>query len=162
MAVLVNACSSSVNEDPFIGTFESESRANFGSGTPGEWRIEVVYLRDRGKYEAALYRKGTLIGKNYLVYCSEDKEDYLRQRPPGHAEVLCADDGSKFLHGFLSYAENGINVTVIKPKYFKDPSLVEKEGLKPGDPSLFEQRRYKAKYYAHAQWAFYGFRKVAP
>jgi hypothetical protein len=135
LTILVTACSSSVDEDPFIGTFESESRANFGTDTPGEWRIEVVYLSKMGKYEATLYRRGTLIGKNLLVYCSEDKENYLRNRPPGHAEVLCEDDKLKFFHGFLSYAKNGIYVG---------------------------SRHYSAKYYAHAQWGFYGFRKVSP
>jgi hypothetical protein len=62
----------------------------------------------------------------------------------------------------LSYAENGIYVPAIKQKYVANPDLIKQEGLKPGDPSLFETRHHKAKYYAHAQWAFYGFRKIRP
>jgi hypothetical protein len=81
---------SSAADDLFVGVFESENRANFGSDIPGEYRIQVVALCS-GKYS---------------------------------------------------------------------PDLVDKEGLKPGAPELFEPRHHKAKYYAHVSWFVYGFRKV--
>jgi len=155
-AVFATACSAG-GDDLFLGVFESETRQNFGSDTPGEWRIQVV-APSKGKYVATLYRDGKLIGKQELVPCSEDKEGYLRSRPSGHAEVLCSDAGG----GFLSYVENGIYVPAVKQKYIENPGLAKQEGLRPGDPSFFETRHHKAKYYAHAQWAFYGFRKVGP
>ena len=158
-AAFATVCSAE-GDDLFVGVFESETRQNFGSDTPGEWRIEVI-APFKGKYVATLYRGGKLIGKQELVLCSEDKEGYLRSRPPGRAELLCSDTRGA-LAGVLAYVENGIYVPAVKQKYIENPDLAKQEGLKPGDPSFFETRHHKAKYYAHAQWAFYGFRKVGP
>jgi hypothetical protein len=141
------------------GVFESETRENFGSDTPGEWRIEVV-APSSGKYLATLNRSDKLIGQQELVRCSEEKEGYLRSRPARRAEVLCADLGFGSSYAFLSYAENGIDVPAVRQRYIDNPDLVKQEGLNPGDPALFEIRHHSAKYYAHAQWAFYGFRKL--
>jgi len=158
-AALVSACSAP-DGDPFPGVFESETRENFGSGTPGEWRIEVV-SSSQGKYTATLYYNDMPREVTELVPCSEDKEDYLRGRPAGRAQVLCYEDRiGGALHGFISYVENGIYVPAVRRKYIDNPALVEQEGLKPGDPGLFEVRHHRAKYYAHAEWFFYGFRKV--
>jgi hypothetical protein len=149
---------SSAADDLFVGVFESENRANFGSDIPGEYRIQVVAL-SAGKYEAKIFRRGDLLGTKALVSCPAEKDDYLRSRPPGRAESLCADEHGLF-HGVLSYSENGIIVPAVKQKYVDSPDLVEKEGLKPGAPELFEPRHHKAKYYAHVSWFVYGFRKV--
>lgn len=146
---------SAEGDDIFVGVFESETRQNFGSEMPGEWRIEVV-APSKGKYVATLYRSGQLLRTEELFHCSEKNEGYLRDRPPGRVEVLCSDKGG----AFLSYVENGIYVKAVKQKYAENLDLAKQEGLKPGDPSIFETRHHKAKYYAHAQWAFYGFRKV--
>jgi hypothetical protein len=160
VAILAGACSAA-DLDPFVGVFESETRANFGTDTQGEWRMEIV-TPSKGKYVATLYHSGNLVEKFQLVPCSEDKENYFRGRPPGRAAVLCSDQGGGFLHGSVSYAENGIDVPAVKSRYVSNPELVEKDGLKPGDASLFETRHHAAKYYAHAQWGFYGFRRVSP
>jgi hypothetical protein len=150
------AASSAWAEDLFIGSFESETRENFGSSTPGEYRIEVA-LVSKDRYLATMFHRGHLLGKKELVTCPVKSEGYLSTRAPGRAEVLCFEE---FHSGAISYSENGIVVTVIKPKYSQNPGLVAQEGLKPGDPSLFEPRLYKAKYYAHIAGFFYGFRKV--
>lgn len=152
----VSTVCSAGGDDLFVGVFESETRQNFGSDTPGEWRIEVV-ASSTGKYVATIYRSDKLLGKRELVACSEDKEGYLRTRPPGRAKVLCSDGG-----GFLSYVENGVYIPAVKRKYIENPDLMKQDGIKPGDSSLFEMRHHQARYYAHAQWAFYAFRKVRP
>jgi hypothetical protein len=141
-----------------VGVFESETRANFGSDVPGEYRIQVAALSP-GKYEAKIFQSGKLLGTKQLVSCPAEKDDYLRSRPLGHAESLCTDDYGS-LHGFLSYSENGIIVRAVKKKYADSPGLVKQEGLKPGAPELFEARHHKAKYYAHVSWFVYGFRKI--
>jgi hypothetical protein len=161
ICLAVLTASSAWAEDLFIGAFESETRANFGSDTPGEYRIEVVAAA-KDKYVATIYHRGKILGKQELIRCPAEREDYFRSRAPGRAEVLCSDRGYGSLHGVLSYSENGIHVAAVKPKYVKNPELVKQEGLRPGDPSLFESRHHKAKYYAHVEWAFYGFRKVSP
>ena len=145
-------------DDLFVGAFESENRANFGSDSPGEYRIQVVALSP-GKYEAKVFRRGALLGTKSLIACPAAKDDYLRSRPPGRAESLCTDDYG-VLNGFLSYSENGIVVPAVKQKYVDSPDLVKKEGLKPGAPELFEPRHHAAKYYGHVSWFVYGFRKV--
>jgi hypothetical protein len=154
------ACPASA-EDLFVGVFESETRENFGSDTPGEYRIEVVAVADN-KYEATTYHRGKSLGKQQLFLCPVDREDYFKARSPGRAEVLCFDMDYGAVLPVLSYSENGINVPAVKPKYVKNPELVKQEGLKPGDPSLFEARHYNARYYARVNWFFYGFRKVSP
>jgi hypothetical protein len=146
-------------EDLFVGVFESETRANFGSDTPGEYRIEISLISE-DKYFAKIYHRGKMLGEQKLIRCAVEGEDYFNARPAGHAEVLCEDRGYGTPHGVISYAENGIYVPAVKAKYVKNPELVKQEGLKPGDPSLFESRHHKAKYYAHVSWFFYGFRKV--
>jgi len=160
-AALASAYSPAADEDLFVGVFESETRENFGSSTPGEWRIEVV-APSTGKYVATFYRSEALLGQFELVPCAEEKEGYFMNRPAGRAEVLCRDIGAGSFYAFLSYAENGINVPAIKQKYIDNPGLATQEGLKPGDPSGFEMRHHRAKYYAHAQAFFYAFRKVHP
>jgi hypothetical protein len=159
--VAVMTVSSAWAEDLFVGSFESETRENFGSSTPGEYRIEVVSA-SKDKYVATTYHRGKILGKQELVTCPVESEDYLNNRAPGRAEVLCSDKGYGTAHGVLSYSEKGIYVPAVKPKYVKNPELVKQEGLKPGDPSLFESRHHKTKYYAHVQWFFYRFHKVSP
>jgi hypothetical protein len=144
--------------DLFVGVFDSETRANFGSDVPGEYRILVIALSP-GNYEAKTFRNGELLGTNHLVSCPAEKDGYLRSRPPGRAESLCTDDYGSLL-AFLSYSENGITVPAVKKKYADSPDLVKQEGLKPGAPELFEARHHKAKYYGHVSWFVYGFRKV--
>jgi len=151
-------CSAS-DEDLFVGVFESETRENFGSVTQGEYRIEVV-AASTDTYVATIYRRETLLGTRELVRCPVEREARFRRFSPGRAEVLCSDDVDGFLDGFLSFSENGISVAAIKPKYANSPELVRQEGLEPGDPSLFESRHHKAKYYAHVLGYFFGFRKV--
>lgn len=146
-------------EDRFVGVFESESRENFGSSTPGEYRINIEPI-SAGKYMATMYHRETELWKQALITCPIESEAYLNRRPPGPAEVLCTEPKYGKPYGFISYAENGISVRAVKPKYAKNPELVKQEGLKPGDPALFELRHHKAKYYAHVTWFFYGFRKV--
>jgi hypothetical protein len=163
-AIVASVCLASTN-DIFVGTFESESRQNFGSDTLGEWRIQVV-APSKGKYVATIHRSGKLIEKRDLIPCSVSSEGYLDDRPSGPAKVICspAQNGSMSLPEipFLSYAENGIRVRAIKQKYVAKPDLVAAEGLKPGDSALFETRHHKAKFYARVDWAIYGFRKVSP
>lgn len=148
-------------EDLFLGVFESETRENFGTDTQGEYRIEVVSAPNN-KYAATFYHRGKILFKAELVRCPVESEGYLKGRAPGRAEVLCFDERSGSPYGVLSYSENGIHVPVVKPKYAQNPELVKQEGLQPGDPSLFELRHWKAKYYARGQWFIYGFRKVSP
>jgi hypothetical protein len=158
VSLMVIGPMSSAADDLFVGVFESETRANFGSDIPGEYRLQVAAISS-GKYEAKIFRRGELLGTKKLVSCSADKDAYLNARPPGRAESLCTDDHG-MLNGFLSYSENGISVPAVKQKYVDSPDLVEQEGLKPGAPELFEVRHHKAKYYAHVSWFVYGFRKV--
>jgi hypothetical protein len=153
--------SSSWAEDLFVGVFESETRANFGSDTPGEYRIEVV-APSKEKYVATIYHRDKLMGKQELIPCPVEREAYFLNRAPGHAAVLCADQGKGAMDGVLSYSENGIYVPAVKAKYASNPELMKQEGLKPGDPALFEIRQHKARYYAHIQWFFYAFRKISP
>ena len=157
--LIYSVAASASAEDLFVGTYESETRENFGSDTPGEYRIEVVATAG-GKYEATTIHRGKTLGKRVLFPCPVDKEGYLSSRLPGRAEVLCTDMGYGAIFPVLSYAENGIGVPALKSKYIANPALVEQEGLKPGDPALFEARYYKAKYYGHVTWYCYGFRKV--
>lgn len=159
IAILTLACSTSA-ENLFVGTFESETRENFGSDTPGEYRIEVV-ATSNGKYLATFYYRDTKFGERELVSCPVESLDYFRNRPAGRAEVLCSENDIGVLHGVLGYSENGIYVAGVKQKYVRNPELVRQEGLKPGDPSLFERRHHKARYYAHIKWVFYGFRKAS-
>ena len=159
LAVLY-ACSAAA-DDLFVGVFKSETRENFGSDKFGAYRIEIAAAAD-GKYLATMYKDEMVLITLDLVKCPVDHEDYLNNRPPGRAQVLCPVESNRIAHGFISFAENGISVTRVKEKYVKNPELVQKEELKPGDPSLFEPRHYTTQYYAHAQWAFYGFRKVSP
>jgi len=159
-AMLPMACWAS-DESLFVGVFESETRENFGSDTQGEYRIEIVAV-SKDKYTATIFHRGKELGRQELVSCPVESEDYFRNRAAGRAEVLCPSGGYGPPHGFISYAENGINVAAVKQRYAKNPELVQQDGLKPGDPSLFESRHFKTKYYAHVQWFFYGFRKVSP
>jgi hypothetical protein len=154
------ATTTALADDLFVGTFESETRANFGSDTPGEYRIEIAAPRD-GQYLTTMYRRGKQIGQGKLTKCSVDSEGYLANRPPGRAEVLCHDVPNGPTQSFISYSENGIVVQVVKPKYVENRDLVAQDGLKPGDPLLFEPRHHKTQYYAHVPWLFYGFRKVS-
>ena len=161
MCVTVSIAHPAWSDDLFVGTFDSESRENFGASTPGEYRIEVV-AAGGGRYEATAYHQGKFKAKRVLVRCPVDSEDYLRNRPPGRAEVLCADSSHGVHEPVLSYSESGIVVPAIKEKYARNPELVKKEGLEPGHPSLFEARRHKAQYYARIGWYIFGFRKVSP
>jgi len=154
LAGLAPTCLAS-DENLFVGVFESETRENFGSDTPGEYRIEVVAIvKDR--YTSTIYRRGKILVKQELVGCSEERKNHLSGRAPGRVEVLCSTKDFPV----LTYAENGISVRAVKPKYAKNPQLAKQEGLKPGDPNIFELRHHKTKYYAQIQWSFYGFRKV--
>jgi hypothetical protein len=159
--LIVIGPSSGAADNLFVGAFESETRANFGSDIPGEYRLQVVALSS-GTYEAKIFRLGKLLETKKLVSCSADNDDYLSKRPPGRAESLCMVEYSSMLNGFpfLSYSENGIIVRTLKKKYVDSPGLVKQEGLKPGAADLFEPRHYRAKYYANVSWFYYGFRKV--
>jgi hypothetical protein len=159
LAVLV--ASSALAEDLFTGVFESETRENFGSSTRGEYRLEIALVSE-GRYAATIYHSGKLLGKKELITCPVESEDYLNSRPAGRAEVLCAKEEFGKPHGFIAYSENGIYVPAVKAKYANNPELVKQDGLKPGDPSLFEARQHATKYYAHVSWYFYGFRRVSP
>jgi hypothetical protein len=160
MSLISTARISSASADElFIGTFESETRENFGSGTAGEYRIDVAATSER-TYEATLYRRGKLLGKVALVPCPVAQEQYLINRPPGRAEVLCNKWALGSLGPFLSYSENGISALQLKDKYLRNPELVKAEGLEPGDPALFERKHYSANYYARVQAYCYGFRKI--
>ncbi|HZO52292.1 MAG TPA: hypothetical protein VFB63_06230 [Bryobacteraceae bacterium] len=147
-------------QDLFVGVFESESRANFGTSTPGEYRIEIVPAPN-GNYVATIYQRGKRLGHQELITCPVESEAYLRNRPAGRAEVLCRSNSYGKPLGFISFSENGIYITDVKPKYAKNPDLVEQEGLKPGDPSLFESRHHTARYYANVGAFIFGFRKVS-
>jgi hypothetical protein len=148
-----------LGEDLFIGVFESETRENFGSDNQGEYRIEVAPAAN-DKYAATFYYRGKILERQELLRCPVESLDYFRGRAPGRAEVLCSDSGYGKLFAVLAYSENGVHVPAIKSKYIKNSELVKQEGLQPGDPALFEMRHHKAKYYAHVQWFFYGFRKI--
>lgn len=160
ICLTVLTASAASAEDLFVGVFESETRANFGSDTPGEYRIEVV-ATSKGKYVATIYHRGTLLVKQELITCPVASEGYLSNRPPGRAEVICSDKGYGAPLGVLSYSENGIYVPAVKAKYAQNLELVEQEGLKPGDPALYELRHHKAQYYARVRWFCYGFRRVS-
>jgi hypothetical protein len=161
LLALIATPAAAAADDLFVGVFESETRENFGSDTPGEYRIEVI-AKSKGEYSASIFQRGKLLEVKDLVPCPVESDDYLRSRGAGRAEVLCPRKSYGSFHGFLSYSENGINMVAVKAKYAEDPSLVKQEGLKPGDPSLFEGRHHKAQYYAHVSWFVYGFRKIKP
>ena len=154
LAVLTSTCLAA-DEKLFVGVFESETRENFGSSTPGEYRIEVIAIA-MDKYAATIYHRGKVLVKQELVDCSEERKNHLSGRAPGRVEVLCSTQDFPV----LTYVENGLTVRAVKPKYAKNPQLAKQEGLEPGDPNIFELRHHKTKYYAQVQWFLYGFRKV--
>ncbi len=123
--------------DPLIGTFVSESRENFGSDDPGEFRLEIT--KQSQNYRVQVFHKGAPKGGGELVPCDTKKEGYLNNRAPGPALALCNEDRG-MQHPFFSYAENGITVT------------------RPHGPP--ETRVYKTKYYARMGWAIRGFKKI--
>lgn len=149
--------------DVMVGTFESESRANFGTEPPGAARIEVAPPVS-GRYAVTMFVNGKQLWKHDLIQCDLTTEPYLQRRVPGRGFGLCTIemDGRPSTAAVLLYAENGLRLPAIKEKYLRNPDLVKQEGLAPGDPRLMEERHHKARYYAHVQWAFYAFRKVNP
>lgn len=103
-------------EDPMIGTFLSESRENFGSDDPGEFKIIITKPGD--KYFFSLFHKGVAKGSIEAIPCDTKEEDYLKFRAPGQALTICKQDG-KLVFPLFSYAENGITVTrPYKTKYY--------------------------------------------
>ena len=159
-AIAATSCSQTPRE-LWVGVYESESRANFGSDPPGRYRIDVVAASE-GRYVATIHRNGEVLGKRELVPCPVDREQYFDRLAPGRAEVLCGMERYGTPHGFIGYSENGLDVPAVRAKYAKNPELIAREGLQPGDPRIFELRHYDTQYYAHVSWFFYGFRKVEP
>src|SRR5262249_32244748 len=64
MCLAVLTASPAWADDLFVEIFESETRANFGSDTPSEYRIEVV-LGSTGRAEVLCSKKG--YGKSHGV-----------------------------------------------------------------------------------------------
>lgn len=116
--------------DLFVGKFASETRDNFGTDKSGEYEIEVV--RRGENFNLSVSQNGKFLFDVEAAPCSPEKEDYLRDRPPGDAYVLC---NTSMRSSAFVYSQNGIKVPMIGT-------------------------HYKVQYYAHIQWGFYGFRKV--
>ena len=136
-------------EDLFVGSYESESRQNFGTDTYGEYKIEISALGS-GRYRASVSRGSQSLGKAEVFPCAVSDEPYLGNRPTGRAEVLCSKPGL----AFMSYAENGIIVPAL------DVTPVAKdESTRSGSPQMKPIHR-KARYYARVGWGIYGFRKI--
>lgn len=129
--------------DLFIGKFASETRENFGLGKLGDIEVNIVQ-RDE-KYIVSVFHLGQFKFDFETVPCSPEQEGYLRDRPPGDAYALCnaRNSGIAFV-----YSQNGI----------KDPMarIYSEKGMK--NPR--EDGYYRAQYYGHIQWSFWGFRKV--
>jgi len=140
-------------EDAFLGSYESETRENFGTDTYGEYKIDIT-SPGPGRYWAKLLRGSRLLVDREVFPCDVSEEPYLGFRPGGDAKVLCV----AHLDPFLSYAESGLNVPAVDIDLAKVIS---------GAASMPERPTYKlvhrnAKYYARVNyaWAIYGFRKV--
>lgn len=116
--------------DLFIGKFASETRDNFGTDKYGEYEIEVI--RKGENFNLSVSQNGKFLFDVEAAPCSPENEGYLRDRPPGEAYALC---NISMRSSALVYSQNGIKVPMIG-------------------------KHYKAQYYAHIQWGFYGFRKV--
>lgn len=143
------AMHSAFAEDLFVGSYDSETRENFGRDTYGEFKIAISLLEPR-KYVATVSRGSRLIGRSELTRCSESDEPYLANRPKGRAEVLCSQPGM----AFISFAENGIFVPAV------DMEALSKGGASGANPPKFKLVHRKAKYYARVGWGIFGFRKV--
>jgi hypothetical protein len=128
---LAFSTSSMATSDPLIGEFLSENRENFGSDDPGEYKLVVSKLNE--KYQVSLFHKGINKGSIEAFTCDIKQEDYLNNRAPGVAKVICKMDRTQQIWPLLSYAENGISVL---------------------------GREYKTKYYARIGWAVRGFKKL--
>jgi hypothetical protein len=103
-------------DDPLIGTYISETRENFGSDDPGEFKI--IITKPSEKYLFSLFHKEVSKGSIEAIPCDIEEEDYLSNRAPGRALALCVQDGHE-LSPLFSYAENGITVTrPYKKKYY--------------------------------------------
>lgn len=141
------------SRDLFVGVYESESRENFGTDTPGEYRIEIVALTS-DRYMAKLLRGNRTLFHQEVFACDQSSESYLGGRPPGRAEVLCSKPG----YGFLSYSENGI--VLMLPDVSATPVPKDPSGQRAMTP--LRAKHHKTKYYARVDtaWAIYGFRKT--
>jgi hypothetical protein len=126
-----------------VGRFASETREYFGRDTFGELEIEVVLKGE--KYTLSFFQSGKLLFTGEAVPCDPAREGYLRDRPPGEAYALC---GPTSPMPVFVYSQNGI----------RDPMarLYTEKGLQNPKKNPF----YRARYYAHVRWGFYGFRKI--
>jgi len=127
----------------FIGKFASETRENFGLDRYGEYEIEVV--RKGETFILTASHNGKFLFEEETAPCSPAKEDYLRGYPAGDVHALC---NTKYGSSVFVFSQNGIKNPLI--------DLYKTKGIE--NPRL--ERYYKAQYYAHIQWGFYGFRKV--
>lgn len=133
--------------DLFVGAFESEARANFGTDNPGEYRIEVAALGSE-RYSITLFRAGGQQRRGEVFSCPVSSEGYLARRPSGRAEVLCAAPRSPVMF----YSENGIEVPTFEPWA---------KGAPAANPSSVPKMKlHRTKFYAHVGMAVYGFKKV--
>lgn len=133
----------------FVGSYESETRENFGTDTYGEYKIEISAIGP-GKYMATMSQGLRSLGRAEIFPCAAVNEPYLAGRPGGLGEVLCSRPGT----AFISYAENGI----IVPAF--DMTPIAKGEANPSKPPTMKNVHRKAKYYARAGWGIYGFRKI--
>ena len=129
--------------DLFIGKFASETRENFGPGKLGD--IEVNIVRRDDKYIVSIFHLGEFKFDYETVPCNPETEGYLRERPAGDVYALC---NTRYNSVAFVYSQNGI----------KDPvaRIYKEKGMK--NPR--EDAYYRAQYYGHIQWSFWGFRKV--
>lgn len=143
-AALISVFSkSSLADDLFVGKFASETRENFGRDKYAEYEIEVVRKGD--KHVLSIFQDGNFKYDIEAVPCDPNNEGYLREHPPGEVYALC---NLSYKSPVLVYSQNGI----------KDPmaEIYRQKDLKNPRTDLY----YKARFYAHIQWGFYGFRKV--
>lgn len=140
-------------DDLFVGVFESETRANYGSDIPGEYRIEVTRTDD-GKYRAVFSRLGKQGDVKIMVPCPLELDAYRPRRPAGRGETLCHERKPGHLFPAMTYSENGLNLPTMK---LKGPVP---KGVELKESDLIEERHHQAKYYASVSWYFYAFRKV--
>lgn len=149
LVIALGAFGSAHAKDLFVGSYDSETRENFGRDTYGEFKIEISSLGPR-KYLATVSQGSRSLGRAEVFPCAESAEPYLANRPKGRAEVLCSQSGG----AFISFAENGIIVPAV------DMDAVAKGQASSSNPPTFKPVHRRAKYYARVGWGIYGFRKV--
>ena len=142
--LLMSSSSHAQANDLFIGKFASETREYFGRDRFGEIVIEVS-RKDQG-YSLSVSRDGKFLFADEAMPCDPKEEGYLKDRPPGQVYALCG------------HARNGMPVLIYSENGIRDPmaAIYKQQGLQSPRKNPF----YRAKYYAHVQWGFYGFRKI--